>query len=98
MLIETVFGDHLTHIGPDLRGARDWRAGPRLEPIAERVKVAIRTDAGIAVRKPGTAKTLLGFENDETATWKLFGQMISAANAGNPGPNDQHVEMLDPVG
>src|SRR5690242_6214979 len=98
MLIEFVFGDHLAHVGPYLRSTRDWRARPRLESIAERVKIAVGTDARIAVRKPRTAKALLGFENDEAGTRKLFRQMIRAANAGNAGADDQHIEMLHRLG
>src|SRR4051812_45734220 len=91
---EVVILDYLAHVAQDFGGGRDRRAGPGLETVAERVEVAIRPDAGIAVGDPGAAETLLGFEDDEARSRTLPGQVIGPANAGDPGAHDQHVEML----
>src|SRR5262249_36601276 len=58
---EVVFLDHLAHVSEDFGGARDRRAGPRLEAISKSVKVAVGADSGIFVRPPGAAKRLLRF-------------------------------------
>jgi hypothetical protein len=40
-------------------------------------------------------KRLLLFQHDEGRAWQLLGQVIGAADAGDAGADDQHVEMLD---
>jgi hypothetical protein len=95
---EVVLLDHLAHVGQDLVGGGDRLAGPRLEAIAEGVEVAVGADAGILVGQPGAAETLLRFQDDEAAIGHLVGQVIGAANSGNAGADDQHIEMLGPGG
>ena len=68
--------------------------GPRLEAVAEGVEVAVGADAGIAMRAPSAAKAFLLLEHDKARTTALVRQVIGAADTGNPGPNDQHVEMF----
>ena len=70
--VEIVLFDHFTHVGQDLRSGRDRRAGPRLEAITERVKIAVGADARIAVGDPRAAKALLRFEDDEARSRALF--------------------------
>jgi hypothetical protein len=77
---EAVLLDDLAHILPDFRGGGDRRAGPRLEPVAERMQVAVGTDAGIAVGQPGAAKAVLRLQDDKTRPRTLRGQMIGRAH------------------
>ena len=91
---EVVLVDHLAHVFQDLRGRRDRRAGPGLEAVAEGVEVAVRADARIAVRDPGAAEALLRFEHDEAGAGALVGEVIGAADAGDAGADDQHVEVF----
>src|SRR5215212_1432521 len=91
---EIVLVDHLAHIAPDLFGRGDRRAGPRLEAIAERIQVAVGADAGITMGPPCPAERLLRFEHDKARPRALMRQVIGGADPGNPGPDDQYVEML----
>ena len=95
---EIVFLDHFAHVFQDLGGARDRRAGPRLEAVAEGVQVAVGSDSGIAMRAPGAAEGLLGFQRDEARSRALLGEMIGRTDAGDAGPRDQDVEMLGGAG
>ena len=95
MPVESVLGDDLAHIGEDFRGGRDRRRSPRLETIAEGVKVAVGADAGKTMRQPGAAKALLGFKDDKAGARELGGEVIGAADAGDTGADDQDVEMFD---
>ena len=94
MAAEIVFLDHLAHIFENLRRRRDRRAGPRLEAVAEGMKVAVGADAGITVRPPGPAKALLGFEHDKTRPRTLPGQMVGGAHPRDTGAGDDDVKML----
>ena len=91
---EIVFLDHLAHVFQDFGGARDRRAGPWLEAVAEGMEVAVGADAGITVGAPGAAERLLRFERDESRSRALRREMIGRADAGDAGARDQHVEML----
>src|SRR5439155_23138601 len=73
---------------------RDRRARPRLEAIAEGVKVAIGSGARVAMSEPRAAEAFLRFEYDKARAGALLGEMIGAANPGDPGPDDHDVEML----
>src|SRR3954469_5926159 len=95
---EIVLLDHVAHVGEDLLSARDGRPDPRLEAVAEGVQVAVGADAGIAMRSPGAAKALLAFQNDEARIGHLLGELIGAADAGDAGTDDQHVDMLGRMG
>jgi len=94
MLIEPVFGNDLPHIGAYFSGGGDRCAGPRLEAVAEGVKITIGADAGIAVSQPGAAKTLLRFEDDESCARNLRLQVIGAADSGNAGTDDEPCSFL----
>ena len=91
---EVVLCDDFAHVGEDLGCGRDRRTGPGLEAVAERIEVAVRPDAGIAVRQPGPAEAFLRFEDDEARVGALLGEVVGAADAGDSGADDQHVEML----
>src|SRR5262245_4178902 len=56
---EAVLLDHLAHVGQDLRSSCDRRTSPWFEAVAEGVQVAVGSDAGILVRDPRAAETLL---------------------------------------
>ncbi len=94
MARQIVLLDHLAHIGQDLFGPGDGRADPRLEAIAEGVEVAVGADAGITMHPPGAAEALQPLEHDKAPVGALLFQMIGGADAGNPGADDQHVEMF----
>src|SRR5450631_4831036 len=94
---EIVFLDHFAHVAQNLRGGRDRGAGPRLEPVAESMQVAVGPDPGIAVGSPGPAKALLGLENDKTRPQTLLGQMVGRTHPGNAGAGDDDIEMLGAV-
>src|SRR5882762_10535767 len=88
---EGVLLDDLAHIAQNLRGGRDRSAGPRLEPVAEGMQVAVGPDAGIAVGQPGSAKTLLSLQHNKTCSRALLGQMVGRAHPGNAGARDNNM-------
>ena len=92
--IEIVLLDHLFHISENFFRRRDGRARPGLEAVAERIKIAVRTDARIAVHVPGAAEAVEGFERDEGLLRALFLQMIGGTDARNTRTDDQDVEVL----
>ena len=93
--IEVVLPDHLAHVGEDLVGGGDRRSDPRLEPIAERVQVAVGTDAGVLVRQPRPAEALELLEDDERLLRVLVLQVVSGTDARDACSDDQDVEVLD---
>src|SRR6266849_6083944 len=94
---EGVFLDDFAHIAQNLRSGRDRGAGPRLEPVAEGMQVAVGPDAGIAVGQPGSAKAVLRLQDNETCPRTLLGQMVGRAHPGNAGARDDNIEMLGAV-
>jgi hypothetical protein len=98
VLRELVFLDDFTHVGQNLRGRRDRRAGPGLEAIAKSVEVAVGADAGISMREPGAAEALLRLQHHEAGAGQLRRQMIGAADPGYSGTDDQDIEMFDGLG
>ena len=44
--------------------------------------------------EPSPAETLLRIEQHESLVRTVLLQMIGAIDAGNPGTNDQHIEVL----
>ena len=91
---EIVLLDHLAHVAEDLGGRGDGRADPGLEAIAEGVEVAVGADAGILVRQPGAAEALQVLQHHEALARAVVLQVIGPADAGNPGPHDQYIEVL----
>ena len=92
--IEAIFIDDFAEIGENLISGRDRFADPWLEAIAERVEVAVRPDAGIAVGDPGAPETVLGFEDHEAHRRTLGLEVVGGADAGDSGADDRHIEML----
>ena len=62
---QIVLVDHLVHVGQDLVGRGDRRAGPRLEAVPEGVEIAVGANARIGVLSPGTTEGVLGLEQHE---------------------------------
>src|SRR4051794_24703795 len=91
---EIVILDHLPPVAQDLGRRRDRRPGPRLEAVAKRVQIAVGADPGITVGPPRAAESLLRFEHDKARPRALLRQVIGAANPGNPGTDNQDIEML----
>ncbi|MGY3462497.1 hypothetical protein ACVWW5_007947 [Bradyrhizobium sp. LM3.4] len=91
---DIVVVDHLVHVGEDFLGGCDGRSDPGLEAITEGVEIAVRADAGIAMRGPGAAERRLRFQDDEARARKLLCHVIGAADARDAGADDQHIEMF----
>ena len=73
---------------------RDRLAFPRLESVAERVQVAVGAHAGVRVRAPGATEVARRFEDGERGAGALLGEVIGSADAGDPGPDHQHVDVF----
>ena len=77
-----------------------WAVGDRLgllpwpEGIAQRVHVGIGAHAGIAEKVPGAAAPLSSLEDRVALVRAVLLQVPCGADAGEPGADDQHVEML----
>ncbi len=56
---EMIFLDDFAHVGEDFLGGGDGDAGPGLEAVAESMKVAVGTDAGVFMGDPGAAEGFL---------------------------------------
>ena len=97
VLAQPVLLDHIAHVFADLVGGRDRRAHPRLETVAKGIQIAVGPNARILMRPPGAAKRLLRLQHHKRRARILLGQVIRPAHAGNPGADDQHVEMLNPL-
>src|SRR5258707_6165111 len=94
-LVDTVLGGGLPDVVQDSRPVGDrLRLGPWLERIAHREHVAVGADAGIAEQIPGAADAVAALENDETLIRTVVLQVIARADAGQPGADDQHIDMF----
>ncbi len=95
-VLEAVLPDGLPQVRQDLRGVRDrLLLPPRLERVAEGVQVRVRADARIAEQVPGAAEIAPGLQDRETPARQLGRQVAARADPGDPGPDDQHVQVLD---
>ncbi len=95
VLVDAVLGGGLADVVQNPRPVRDrLRLGPRLERIAEREHVAVGADAGIAEQVPGAADAVAALEDDKALGGAFVLQMIARADAGEPGADDQDVEMF----
>src|ERR1700754_4671725 len=94
-LLDAVLGGGLAHVIENPRPIGDrLRLGPRLERIAQREHVAVGADAGIAEQVPGAADAVAALENDITFAGTFLLKMITRADAGQSGADNQHVEMF----
>ena len=58
------------------------------------MEIAIRADARIAVRPPGSAEALLHVEHDEGLFGALLGQVVGPADPRDAGADDHDLEVL----
>src|SRR6202048_3543545 len=95
LLVDAVLARGLADIIQDPRPVGDrLRLGPWLERIAEREHVAVGADAGIAEQIPGAADAVAALEDHKTLARTFLLQVKTRADAGQPGADDQDVEML----
>ncbi len=93
--VDAVIGSGLADVVQNPRPVGDrLRLGPWLERIAQREHVAVGADAGIAEQIPGAADAVAALEDGVTLAGTGVLQVIARANAGQPGADDQHVEMF----
>src|SRR6202022_3242881 len=98
-LVDATLGGGLADIVQNPRPVGDrLRLGPWLERIAQREHVAVGADAGIAEQIPGAADAVAALEEDKTLAGTVALHVIARADAGQPGADDQHVEMFVVLG
>src|SRR5947209_11527754 len=94
-LLDTVLFGGLAHIVQNLRPVGDSLClGPRLERVTQSEHVAVGADAGIAEQIPGAADAVAALEDRKTLARAFLLQVKTRADAGQPGADDQHVEMF----
>ena len=85
----------LANVGEDRATVGDGLGlRPRLEAVPESVHVAVRTYAGVAEQVPGAARVLATFEDRPAAFGGEHLQPVGCADAGEPGSDDQDIDML----
>ena len=94
VLIEVILFDDFLHIRQDFCRSRDGRAGPRLEPVAKGIEIAIRSNAWILMHEPGSAETFQPFQYDEALVRTLCLEVVTRAYPGNIRANDQYINMF----
>ena len=70
------------------------RPAPRAERIAEREHVRVRADAGIAEELPRPTAHPTRLEDRERLAWEALPQPAGSADAGEPGADDQDVDVF----
>jgi hypothetical protein len=91
---QAVVVDHLAQVLLDLGRGGDGLARPRLEAVAEGEQVAVRADAGVAVRAPGAAVAGLRLQHHEALVRVVLLQVPGRADAGDAGTDDQDVDVI----
>src|ERR1700681_4318683 len=93
--VDAVVGGGLADVVQNSRPVGDrLRLGPWLERIAHREHVAVRADDGVTEQVPGTTDAVAALENDKTLGRAIALEVIARADSGQPGADDQHVEMF----
>src|SRR6202521_4603570 len=93
--VDAVLGRALADIVQDPRPVGDrLRFGPWLERIAQREHVAVGADAGIAKKIPGAADAIAALEDGVALAGTILLQVIARADAGQPGADDQDIDMF----
>ena len=93
VLVEVVLLDDLVEVVEDLLPGGDRRATPRLVPVAVGEQVAVGADTGEPVGPPGAAAVVLGLEDDERPVREPLLQVVRGADAGDPGADDEDVDV-----
>src|SRR5262249_30252925 len=71
---------------------------PRLEAVAERVHVRVRADARVAEEVPGAADRVARLDDRVRLARAVALQVVRRADAGDPGADDEDVEVLGHAG
>jgi hypothetical protein len=95
VLGQVVLLDDLVEVGEDLVGGGDRGPAPRLEPVAEGEQVAVGPGARVAVGPPRAAAGVERVQQQEAAARLLLLEVVGRADAGDAGPDDQDVDVLD---
>ena len=69
-------------------------AGPGPPAEAEREHVGVRADAGVPEQVPGAAAGLARLEHRDALGGQVLAQLAGRADAGQPGADDQDVDVL----
>src|ERR1019366_395542 len=94
-LVDAVIGCGLADVVQNPRPVRNrLRLGPWLERIAQREHVAVGANAGIWELIPGAADAVAALEDGIALAGTFVLQVITRADAGQSGADDQHVEMF----
>lgn len=93
--LDVVLAGRLLDVAQDRRRIGDRTIlEPGLERVAERVQVRVRAHAGIAEQIPGAAERVACLE-DQVALFGLpAGQVGGGSDPGDPGADDQDVDVL----
>src|SRR6185503_14999134 len=75
------------------RGDRLWLL-PGPERVAEGEHVGVGADPGVAEQVPGAADRIARLEDREALRRAALAKMAGGADPGDPGPDDQHVDVL----
>src|SRR5450759_4174571 len=95
LLVDAVIGCSLADIVQNPRPVGNrLRLGPWLERVAQREHVAVGADAWIAEQIPGAPDAVAALEDGVALAGTFLLQVITRADAGQSGANDQHVEMF----
>src|SRR6187431_600828 len=94
VLSQRILDNHVLHISQDLGAGGDRWAHPWLESVAEGEQVAVRTDAGEAMRTPRATETVLRLQHDERLGRTLMLQVPGRSDAGDAGADDDNIEVF----
>lgn len=93
--VDPVVAGSLTDVPEDRRTIRDRLVVlPGPEPVAEGEHVRVRADPRVAEQVPGPPARIPRLEDREALRRALGSQVARRADAGEPGPDDEHVEMF----
>ena len=95
---DAVLRDGLLQVGQDLVAAGDRvLVPPRFELVAERVQIRVRSDTGVAEQVPRATDRAAGLDDGVRPSGQVALQVVRSADAGDPGSDDQDVDMLGSV-
>ncbi len=96
LAVEAVLHRGVDDVAADRRAVgQRLRVRPRLEGVAQREHVGVGAHAGIAEQIPGAADRGAALQDREAAPREVVLQVHGRADAGEPGADDDRVEMLD---
>ena len=95
VLVDPRLGGRVADVAEDRGAVRDGLGpGPRAERVTERLHVRVRAHARVAEEVPGAAHDIAGLEDDVGPAGERGLQVVRSADPGQPGPDDQHVDVL----